>query len=128
MPVELVTAEKAVEPTAQRRRSMAGMLADVVGYNRLMSLSEGETHARFSRHASELIEPTIGKYNGRLVRSMGDGILVEFTSAIDAVRCALDIQRGLAERQANDKNDRMELRIGINFGDVLFDQRDIYGN
>jgi TolB-like protein len=75
-----------------------------------------------------LIEPTIAKYNGRLVRSMGDGILVEFSTAVDAVRCALDIQRGLAERQANEKKDRIQLRIGVNFGDVLVDQRDIYGN
>jgi class 3 adenylate cyclase/TolB-like protein/Flp pilus assembly protein TadD len=107
---------------------MAVMLADVVNYSTMMSRSEDETHARFARHASELIEPTIDKYNGRLVRSMGDGILVEFSSAVDAVRCALDIQRGLAERQANEKKDRIQLRIGINFGDVLVDQRDIYGN
>ena len=132
MTIELVTAQKpptAIEPVAaHRRRSMAVMLADVVNYSTMMSRSEDETHARFARHASELIEPTIDKYNGRLVRSMGDGILVEFSSAVDAVRCALDIQRGLAERQANEKKDRIQLRIGINFGNVLVDQRDIYGN
>jgi adenylate cyclase len=106
---------------------MAVMLADVVGYSRMMSRSEDETHARFARHACELIEPTIDKYHGRLVRSMGDGLLVEFSSAVDALRCALDIQRGLAARQANDK-DRIQMRIGINTGDVLVDQRDLYGN
>ncbi|MBV9458022.1 MAG: hypothetical protein JO141_10985 [Bradyrhizobium sp.] len=104
------------------------MLADVVDYSGMMSRSEDETHQRFARHATELIEPTIAKYNGRLVRSMGDGLLVEFISALDAVRCALDIQRGLAARQADEKKDRIQLRIGINYGDVLVDQRDIYGN
>jgi class 3 adenylate cyclase/TolB-like protein/Flp pilus assembly protein TadD len=108
---------------------MAVMLADVVGYSRMMSRSEDETHERLAVHTRDLIEPTIDKYSGRLVRSMGDGLLVEFTSAVDAVRCALDIQRGLAERQANEKGkDRIQLRIGINTGDVLIDQRDIYGN
>jgi adenylate cyclase len=132
MPVELLTAPTnptGIEPVGtQRRRLMAVMLADVVGYSSMMSRSEDETHERFARHAHELIEPTIDKYSGRLVRSMGDGILVEFSSAVDAVRCALDIQRGLAARQANEKKDRIRLRIGINFGDVLVDQRDIYGN
>jgi adenylate cyclase len=118
----------AIEPVAaRRRRLMAVMLADVVDYSRMMSRSEDETHARFAAHARELIDPTIEKYGGRLVRSMGDGLLVEFVSAVDAVRCALDIQRGLAARQANEP-DRMQLRIGINTGDVLVDQRDIYGN
>jgi class 3 adenylate cyclase/TolB-like protein/Tfp pilus assembly protein PilF len=118
----------AIEPVAARRRRLtAVMLADVVGYSRMMSRSEDETHARFAGHARELIDPTIDKYGGRLVRSMGDGLLVEFVSAVDAVRCALDIQRGLAARQASEP-DRMQLRIGINTGDVLVDERDIYGN
>src|SRR5512147_3237554 len=119
MAVELVSARTApttTEPVAgQRRRLMAVMLADVVNYSRMMSRSEDETHDRLAGHTHELIEPTIDKYNGRLVRSMGDGLLVEFSSAVDAVRCALDIQRGLAARQANDKGkDRIQLRIGIN--------------
>src|SRR5215468_2215571 len=87
---------------APRRRLTAVMLADVVDYSRMMSRSEDATHARVAGHARELIDPTIDKYNGRVVRSMGDGLLVEFVSALDAVRCALDIQRGLAERQANE--------------------------
>jgi adenylate cyclase len=133
MVVELAssrTTPTAVEPVAaQRRRLMAVMLADVFNYSRMMSRSEDETHARFASHARELIEPTIDKYGGRLVRSMGDGILVEFSSAVDAVRCALEIQRGLAARQANEEEkDRIQLRIGINTGDILVDQRDIYGN
>src|ERR1700753_2645611 len=100
MPLELVTAsnmpDAAEQAAPQRRRLMAVMLADVVDYSGMMSRSEDETHARFAAHATELIEPTIAKFNGRLVRSMGDGILVEFASAVDAVRCALDIQSGLA--------------------------------
>src|SRR5215470_8603581 len=119
----------AIEPVAapHTRRSAVVMLADIVDYSRMMSRSEDETHARFVSHARELIDPTIKKYGGRLVRSMGDGLLVEFVSTDDAVRCALDIQRGLAARQANEP-DRMRLRIGINTGDVLVEQRDIYGN
>jgi class 3 adenylate cyclase/TolB-like protein len=127
-PATAQTAPTAIEPvTARRRRLTVVMLADVVGYSRMMSRSEDETHDRFAGHARELIEPTIEKYGGRLVRSMGDGLLVEFVSAVEAVRCALDIQRGLAARQENEP-DPMQLRIGINTGDVLVDQRDIYGN
>ncbi len=119
----------AIAPVAAQytRRLTTVMLADVVDYSRMMSRSEDETHERIASHARELVDPTIGKYGGRFVRSMGDGLLVEFTSAVDAVRCALDIQRGLAERQADETN-RIQLRIGINTGDVLVDDRDIYGN
>src|SRR5262249_14387595 len=126
-----MTAPMAVEPVAERterrRRLMAVMLADVVNYSRMMSRSEEATHARIEGHTRDLIDPTIQKHGGRLVRSMGDGLLVEFVSALDAVRCALDIQRGLAARQAKEP-ERIQLRIGINTGDVLVDQRDIYGN
>jgi len=119
----------AIEPVASAltRRLTAVLLADVVGYSRMMSRDEDATHAHVAAHLRELIDPTVAKYGGRFVRSMGDGMLVEFLSALDAVRCALDIQRGLAERQA-DEADCVQLRIGINTGDVLVDQRDIYGN
>jgi adenylate cyclase len=126
-PVAAQTVPIGIEPVAARRRLVAVMLADVVNYSRMMSCSEDETHSRIAEHARELIEPTIERYGGHLVRSMGDGLLVEFVSSVDAVRCALDIQRGLAARQANEKQ-RIQLRIGINTGDVLVDQRDIYGN
>jgi len=106
---------------------MAVMLADVANYSRMMSRSEDETHARISRLARELIDPTIERQGGRIVRSMGDGWLAEFASATNVVRCALEIQRGLATRQA-DESDPIKLRIGINTGDVLVDQHDIYGN
>jgi adenylate cyclase len=120
MAIELLAAP----PT---RRLTAVLLADVVGYSYMMSADEDAAHARVTFHVRELIDPTVLKYRGRFVRSMGDGMLVEFTSALDAVHCALDLQRGLAERQANEP-DRIQLRIGINTGDVLVDQRDIYGN
>lgn len=131
MAIEPATAQKdttGIEPIiSRRRRLIAVMLADVVGYSRMMSRSEDQTHDRFASHSRELIDPTISKYDGRLVHSMGDGLLVEFGSAVDAVQCALEIQRGLAAREGNEP-DRMQLRIGINTGDVLVDQRDIYGN
>jgi len=115
-----------IAPTPVARRLTAVLLADIVGYSRLMSRDEDATHERIARHARELIEPIIFKYVGRFVRSMGDSMLVEFGSALNAVRCGLDIQRGLAERQG-DEADRIQLRIGINTGDVLVDDRDIYG-
>lgn len=108
------------------RRLTAVLLADVVDYSGMMSRDEDKTHARVALHVRELIEPKVAAYGGRFVRSMGDGMLVEFSSALDAVRCALDIQRGLSERQC-DEPDRIQLRIGINTGDVLVDKRDIYG-
>lgn len=121
-------AKETAEPAAARplRRLMAVMLADVVDYSRMMSQREEETHARITRLARELIEPAIER-NGRLVRSIGDGWLAEFTSATEAVRCALSIQHAVALSQA-DEADRIQLRIGINTGDVLVDQHDIYGN
>jgi adenylate cyclase len=111
-----------------RRRLTAVLLADVVGYSRLMSADEEGTHVRLAEYLNTLIEPAIHRYRGRPVRSMGDGMLVEFDSALDAVRCAIDIQRGLAEREAATSKERIQLRIGINTGDVIVDQRDIYGN
>jgi class 3 adenylate cyclase/TolB-like protein/tetratricopeptide (TPR) repeat protein len=108
------------------RRLTAVLLADVVGYSRMMSDDEDAVHARLTDHARELIDPTVARHHGRYVRSMGDGMLVEFPSALDAVRCAIDVQRGLAQRQ-NEPNP-IQLRVGINTGDVLVDERDIYGN
>ncbi|MBV8121657.1 MAG: adenylate/guanylate cyclase domain-containing protein, partial [Alphaproteobacteria bacterium] len=111
-----------------RRRLTAVLLADVVGYSRLMSADEEGTHVRLTEHVKTLIDPTVTRYRGRPVRSMGDGMLVEFDSALDAVRCAIEIQRGLAEREGNQGEERIQLRIGINTGDVIVDERDIYGN
>jgi adenylate cyclase len=112
-----------------RRRLTAVLLADVVGYSRLMSIDEEGTHVRLADHVKELIEPKIAESRGRLIRSMGDGLLVEFDSALDAVRCGLAIQGELADRDDGVNRDRrIRLRIGINTGDVIVDERDIYGN
>jgi adenylate cyclase len=112
-----------------KRRLTAVMIADVVGYSRLMSVDEESTHLRLSDHIKNSIEPKISEHGGRLVRTAGDGLLVEFDSAVDAVYCALDIQHKLAELGAGiAANRRLRLRIGINAGDVITDNRDIYGN
>ncbi len=111
------------------RRLTAVLLADVVGYSRLMSVDEEGTHLRFGHLVEEVIEPKTADYGGRLIRSMGDGLLVEFDSAFAAVRCALEIQKGLAEKNAGLRPDRrIELRIGVNAGDVIREQGDIYGH
>ena len=111
-----------------RRRLTAVLLADVVGYSRLMSVDEEGTHLRLTDYVKILIEPAVAEHRGRLVRSMGDGMLVEFDSALDAVRCGVDIQRALTEQESLETNQRIQLRIGINTGDVIVDERDIYGN
>jgi adenylate cyclase len=111
-----------------RRRLTAVLLADVVGYSRLMSADEESTHRRWASYVENLVNPAAVKYHGRLIRSMGDGLLMEFDSALDAVRCAIDIQRGLAEHEPKNAERRIQLRIGINTGDVIVDERDIYGN
>src|SRR5258708_30555893 len=118
-----------MESPRLKRRLTAILLADVVGYSRLMSTDEEGTHARFSEHVSQLIEPKITEYGGRPVPSMGGGILAQFDSAVDAVRCAVDIQRELVEREAGiPEGRRIRLPICINTGDVIVEARDIYGN
>jgi class 3 adenylate cyclase/TolB-like protein/Flp pilus assembly protein TadD len=112
-----------------KRRLTAVLLADVVGYSRLMNVDEEGTHIRLADCVKNLIEPTIALHEGRLVRSKGDGLLVEFDSAVNAVNCAVDIQSSLAARNDSTAGDRkLELRIGINSGDVIVDENDIYGN
>src|SRR6266581_4399817 len=112
-----------------KRRLTAVLLADVVGYSRLMNVDETGTHVRLADYVKDLIEPKIAEHGGRLIRSMGDGFLVEFESAADAVCCGLEIQHELAEQDAGVDNERrIRLRIGINTGDVIVDDRDIYGN
>ena len=102
------------------RRLKAVLLADVVGYSRLMGIDEERTHVQLAGYVSDLIEPKVAEFSGRLIRSMGDGFLVEFDSAADAVSCALEIQRELARREAEaDADRRIRLRIGINTGDVV---------
>ena len=118
-----------MDRTHLKRRLTAVMIADVVGYSRLMSVDEESTHLRLSDYIKNSIEPKISEHGGRLIRSAGDGLLVEFDSAVDAVYCALEIQHELAEHDAGTAADRrLRLRIGINAGDVIADNQDIYGN
>jgi adenylate cyclase len=116
-----------MERVQLKRRLTAVLLADVVGYSRLMSVDEEGTHIRLGDCIKHLIEPIVCTYRGRLARSKGDGLLVEFDSAVDAVRCAVDIQHRLADAAANSDH-KLELRIGINSGDVIVDEHDVYGN
>jgi class 3 adenylate cyclase len=111
------------------RRLAAILAADVVGYSSLMERDEDRTLARLKMHRQELIEPLIAEHQGRIVKLMGDGALVEFTSIVDAVRCAVRIQQGMAEREAAvPEAERIRLRIGINLGDVVLEDGDLYGS
>jgi TolB-like protein/class 3 adenylate cyclase len=110
------------------RRLAAVMIADVVGYSRLSQLDEEGTRARFQASIDEVFRPRIAEYKGRLVKTMGDGVLVEFQSVINALRCAVEIQKRHAERiAAEPPQRRLEFRIGINLGDVLVEGDDIHG-
>ena len=111
------------------RRLAAILAADVAGYSRLMGVDEEGTLAALKACRRELIDPKIAEHRGRIVKTTGDGALVEFASAVDAVRCATEIQRAMAERNTAILEDRrIELRIGINVGDVIIDESDIYGD
>jgi len=111
------------------RRLAAILAADVVGYSRLMGEDEAGTRARFNAHLNELIEPTIARGQGRIVKTTGDGLLVEFASVVDAVQCAVEIQDRMRERNADEPDDRrMEFRIGVNLGDVIIEGEDIHGD
>ncbi len=113
----------------EQRRLAAIVAADVVGYSRLMGLDESGTLAGLKAHLRDLIDPKIVEYGGRTVKSMGDGLLLEFPSVVDAVRCAVDTQRGMAERNANvPAEQKIEFRIGINVGDIIIDGEDIFGD
>ena len=111
------------------RRLAAIMAADIVGYSRLMSEDESATLAALKRHREEVMEPRITEHRGRIVKLMGDGLLAEFASVVDAVECALAIQRDMAERNAETpENKAIIIRIGINLGDVIVDGEDLYGH
>jgi adenylate cyclase len=111
------------------RRLAAVLAADMVGYSRLMEVDETGTLARLKTHRIELIDPAIGKNRGRIIKTTGDGMLVEFHSVVDAVLCAAEIQRRMAKRNADVAPARwMQFRIGINLGDVIVDGADIFGD
>jgi adenylate cyclase len=111
------------------RRLAAILAADVAGYSRMMGADEEGTLAALKAIRREIVEPKISEHQGRIVKTTGDGALVEFASAVDAVRCALDVQRATAERNVAIPEDRrIAFRIGINVGDIISDEGDIYGD
>ena len=110
-------------------RLAAILAADMVGYSRLMEADERGTLARLRTHRIELIDPAVAKNQGRIIKTTGDGMLVEFQSVSDAVRCAVEIQERMRRRNADVPEDRrIQFRIGINLGDIIFDDGDIYGD
>jgi len=111
------------------RRLAAILAADVAGYSRLMGIDEEGTLLQLKTHRKELVDPKITEYRGRIVKTTGDGMLVEFVSVVDAVRCAVDIQRNMVERNAEVPTERrIQFRVGINVGDIISDNDDIYGD
>jgi adenylate cyclase len=115
--------------TTATRRLAAILAADVVGYSRLMGADEEGTHERVQAHLSELIDPKISEHHGRVVKTIGDGVLAEFASVVDAVRCAGEIQRAMADHDLDLAEERrLRFRIGVNLGDVIADGDDIYGD
>ncbi len=111
------------------RRLTAILFADVVGYSRLMGADEEDTHTRLKSFLREFIEPQIAEHGGKLIRVSGDGLLAEFPSVVDALRCALGVQDGMAERnKALPEDEQILFRIGINMGDVIADEGDIFGD
>jgi len=111
------------------RRLAAILAADVAGYSRLMGADEEGTHERLKAHLQELIAPKIGEHRGRIVKNTGDGFLAEFASVVNAVRCAADVQHGMGERnEAIPREKRIEFRVGINLGDVIAEEHDIFGD
>lgn len=111
------------------RRLAAVLAADVAGYSRLMGSDEEGTLARLKAVRKALVDPVIASHRGRIVKTTGDGMLVEFASAVDAVRSAVEVQRGMADQSASVPQDqRIELRIGIHVGDIIIDDNDIFGD
>jgi adenylate cyclase len=111
------------------RRLAAILAADVAGYSRVMGADEEGTHERLKVHFRELVDLKIEEHHGRTVKNTGDGMLADFPSVVDAVRCAVEIQRGMAEREREVPDEqRIRFRIGINLGDVIVEEHDIYGD
>src|SRR5947209_10958862 len=111
------------------RRLAAILAADVAGYSRLMGADEEGTHERLKGHLGELVNPKIAEHRGRVVKNTGDGFLAEFASVVGAVRCAVEIQRGMAEREPEvAEEQQIRFRIGINLGDVIAEEHDIFGD
>jgi len=114
---------------SQTRRLAAILAADVAGYSRLMGADEEGTHERLKAHLGELVNPKIAEHRGRIVKNTGDGLLAEFASVVDAVRCAVEVQRGMADREPDVPEERrISFRLGVNLGDVIVEEHDIFGD
>jgi adenylate cyclase len=114
---------------ASTRRLAAILAADVAGYSRLMGMDEDGTHERLKAHFRQLVDPKIEEHRGRVVKNTGDGLLAEFPSVVDAVRCAAEVQRGMIDREPMIADERrIRFRIGVNLGDVIAEDRDIFGD
>jgi adenylate cyclase len=112
-----------------QRKLAAILAADVVGYSRLMSEDEGGTLAALRARRKDVVEPLVARCRGRIFKLMGDGVFIEFASAVNAVECAIDLQKGMAERNAGSPASRaLHLRVGINLGDVVVEDGDLYGD
>lgn len=118
-----------MEAGRDKRRLAAILAADIVGYSRLMGADESGTLAQLKTHRKELIDPKVTEYSGNIVKTTGDGLLIEFPSVLDAVQCAVDVQNAMAQRNIHVPEDRRILfRVGINQGDVIVDGDDIFGD
>src|SRR5215813_5195679 len=114
---------------ASTRRLAAILALDVAGYSLLMGVDEEGTHERLKAHLGELVDPKIKEHRGRTVKNTGDGLLAEFASIVDAVRCAVEVQRGMADREPEVSDDRrIKFRVGVNLGDVIVEEHDIFGD
>src|SRR6478672_5174326 len=114
---------------ASTRRLVAILAADVAGYSRLMGADEEGTHDRLKAHLGELVNPKIGEHRGRIVKNTGDGLLAEFASVVDAMRCAAEVQRGMIDREPEATDERrIKFRIGVNLGDIIAEGGDIFGD
>jgi TolB-like protein/class 3 adenylate cyclase len=118
-----------MEEERVQRRLAAILAGDIAAYSRLMGADEEGTLRQLKSHRKALVDPKITEHRGRIVKTTGDGMLVEFVSVVDAVRCAVDIQRGMVERNSEVPADkRIQFRIGINVGDIISDENDIFGD
>ena len=114
---------------SRTRRLAAILAADVAGYSRLIGADEEGTLNRLRALRAEIVDPAIAQYRGRMVKTTGDGLLVEFTSVVDALRCATEWQHGMTERNADvPPTSRIEFRMGVNVGDVVVEDGDIFGD
>src|SRR5438105_3828141 len=124
-----LSGQRAMNAERIERRLAAILAADVAGYSRLMGADEEGTLMRLKALRRELIDPGIAEHKGRIVKTTGDGLLVEFASVVDAVRYAVNVQRGMVERNADvPEQKRIVFRIGINLGDIIIDEDDIFGD